>query len=92
MLNQNSLNNKFSYSDILERKFPIYIEDCDCILKKENVLSFDVIKVNSLTFVSKDSFSNRSKLQHQIFTKIFFFQKFNFQKVQIFNPIEICFN
>ncbi|MBB6369643.1 helix-turn-helix domain-containing protein [Chryseobacterium shigense] len=73
-------NYKRIYEDIINKKYPHKIEECQILLSKEELNFFDIIKLNQKIFASDESTAESQKhrsYDDQVIIKILQYQKDN---------------
>jgi hypothetical protein len=83
-------NYKKIYTDILERKYPDKKDECQELLKKENLSVLDIIKLNQKIFGLPDEESESFNQKLRSYTEIEILEILNYQKKNMLNNIQLA--
>lgn len=82
-------NYKLIFSDILEKKYPEKRKECERILRKKLLSSFDIINLNTIIF-GKEVQAEDENQRHKSYKKSDIKKIIEYQKKYNLNNVETC--
>lgn len=81
---------KLIYSDILQSKYPEKIYSCKAILRKNNLSTLEVIKLNNLIFGDSDEKSTQKNQRYRAYGQSDILHILKYQKKNRLNNTELA--
>ncbi|MFZ4929407.1 helix-turn-helix domain-containing protein [Chryseobacterium sp. Mn2064] len=81
-------NYKLIFLDIIEKKNPQKMKDCESILKKDDLSVFDIIKLNDIIFGLSDKSTENFNQKQRSYKKRDILEIINYQKKNHLNNIQ----
>jgi len=78
------------YSDIITKKFPEKMNECETLLKKQDLRVSDILELNRRIFGSRDKETERFNQRHRSYSRKDIMEILDYQKKHSLNGIQLA--